>query len=181
MLGIEGSGTKPVGAPFRSRRRIKNGVMPAANLRLTSSDALAQMFQTLPREATRVGVFLAGCANQADCHDLRGLVQHAWPNASVRVGSDRDSGFATAFRDGDGITVNAGTGSAVTGRRGQKVEKAGGWGQLLGDKGGGYNLAVQALRLVLSDYDGIITSMSSDKASCASSASIVWKGSSVGR
>ena len=47
----------------------------------------------------------------------------------------------------------AGTGSAVTGRRGDLTEKAGGWGQLLGDKGGGYNLAVQALRLVLSDYD----------------------------
>ena len=60
---------------------------------------------------------------------------------------------APGARDGDGIVVNAGTGSAVTGRRGEHIEKAGGWGQLLGDKGGGYNLAVQALRRVLSDYD----------------------------
>ena len=91
--------------------------------------------------------------NETDRAELRALVQQSWPKAQVSVGSDRDSGFAAAFRGGDGITVNAGTGSAVTGRRGQKIEKAGGWGQLLGDKGGGYNLAVQALRLVLSDYD----------------------------
>lgn len=69
------------------------------------------------------------------------------------VGSDRASGFATALGGRDGITVIAGTGSAVTGRRGERIEQAGGWGQLLGDKGGGYNLAVQALRRVLSDYD----------------------------
>jgi N-acetylmuramic acid 6-phosphate etherase len=33
------------------------------------------------------------------------------------------------------------------------VEKAGGWGQLLGDRGGGYDLAMQGLRLVLTHYD----------------------------
>jgi N-acetylglucosamine kinase-like BadF-type ATPase/phosphoheptose isomerase len=81
------------------------------------------------------------------------LVERHWPQAQVAVGSDRASGFATALAGRDGITVIAGTGSAVTGRRGDRIEKAGGWGQLLGDKGGGYNLAVQALRRVLSDYD----------------------------
>jgi N-acetylmuramic acid 6-phosphate etherase len=91
--------------------------------------------------------------NEADRQRLRGIAQKIWPSAQLVVGSDRDSGFATAFRDGDGISVIAGTGSAVTGRRSGRVEKAGGWGQLLGDRGGGYNLAVQALRFVLSNYD----------------------------
>lgn len=153
-LGIEGGGTKTEWALLSADGAVaKHGVLPAANLRLTSDETLARMFHALPPNATHVGVFLAGCVNAADQRRLRSLATSLWPHAEIAVGSDRDSGFATAFRDGDGITVIAGTGSAVTGRRGERMEKAGGWGQLLGDKGGGYNLAVQALRLVLSDYD----------------------------
>src|SRR5262249_34821740 len=41
----------------------------------------------------------------------------------------------------------------VTGRRGDKIERAGGWGHILGDAGGGYSLSVQALRLILREHD----------------------------
>src|SRR4029077_19720651 len=54
---------------------------------------------------------------------------------------------------GDGIVVNAGIGSSVTGRRGDKIERAGGWGHILGDAGGGYSLSMQALRLILREHD----------------------------
>ena len=76
-----------------------------------------------------------------------------WPQAGIRVGSDRQSGFAAAFGDGDGIAVIAGTGSAVTGRNASNEDGAGGWGHLLGDSGGGYDLAIRALRRVLFDFD----------------------------
>src|SRR5205807_1728370 len=109
---------------------------------------LEQILRVLPQGATHVGIFLAGCSNELDREGVRALAQRVWQQAQIAIGSDRDSGFATAFRDSDGIIVNAGTGSAVTGRQGAQIEKAGGWGQLLGDKGGGYNLAVQALRRV---------------------------------
>ncbi|MDQ6939926.1 MAG: N-acetylmuramic acid 6-phosphate etherase, partial [Verrucomicrobiota bacterium] len=154
VLGFEGGGTKSEWALLGTDGRIiEEGILPAANLRLISPTALLQMFSALPREVSHVGVFLAGCSDETDRETLRLLAERTWPQARVTVGSDRDSGFATAFRERDGIIVNAGTGSAVTGRVGARVEKAGGWGQLLGDKGGGYNLAVQALRLVLSNYD----------------------------
>ncbi|MBA2744445.1 MAG: N-acetylmuramic acid 6-phosphate etherase, partial [Chthoniobacterales bacterium] len=153
VLGIDGGGTKTEWALLSGNGTlIKEGLFPAANLRLISDDALGRMFEVLP-DATHVGAFLAGCANDDDRARLHSMVQHRWPHAQVTVGSDRQSGFATAFAGGDGIAVIAGTGSAVTGQRGDRMEKAGGWGQLLGDKGGGYNLAVQALRRVLSDYD----------------------------
>ncbi|HEX8296234.1 MAG TPA: N-acetylmuramic acid 6-phosphate etherase [Chthoniobacteraceae bacterium] len=157
ILGIEGGGTKtewlvlavqPDG--FRIEAR---GSLPASNLRLTSDEALRQLFSVLPREVTHVGAFLAGCATGEDRVRLRRLVTEAWPNARLAVGSDRDSGLATAFRAADGIAVIAGTGAAVHGRRGSQIEKAGGWGQLLGDRGGGYDLAMQGLRLVLTHYD----------------------------
>lgn len=154
VLGVDGGGTKTEWALLSgSGLLIGSGVLPAANLRLTSDEALSRMFHALSADATHVGVYLAGCADEADRARLRRVVQARWPHAAISVGSDRASGFATALGGRDGITVIAGTGSAVTGRRGERIEKAGGWGQLLGDKGGGYNLAVQALRRVLSDYD----------------------------
>lgn len=153
VLGVDGGGTKTEWALLAGDGAlIKQGLFPPANLSLISDDALARMFDALP-DATHVGVYLAGCATETDRARLRALVEARWPRSQIAVGSDRASGFAAAFGGGDGITVIAGTGSAVTGRRGEKIEKAGGWGQLLGDRGGGYNLAVQALRRVLSDYD----------------------------
>ena len=69
------------------------------------------------------------------------------------TGSDRASGLAAALDHGDGIVVNAGSGSSVTGRRGDRIERAGGWGHILGDAGGGYSLSMQALRLILREHD----------------------------
>ena len=81
------------------------------------------------------------------------ICRDIWPNAKIVTGSDRDSGLAAALDHGDGIVVNAGSGSSVTGRRGDRIERAGGWGHILGDTGGGYFLSIEALRLILREYD----------------------------
>jgi N-acetylglucosamine kinase-like BadF-type ATPase len=114
---------------------------------------LSHLFSTLPGDITNAGVFLAGCGTKEDFARLERLAAAAWPSAKIVVGSDRDSGLATAFRDGDGIAVISGTGAAVHGRKAGRIEKAGGWGHVLGDRGSGYDLARQGLRLVLSNYD----------------------------
>jgi len=41
----------------------------------------------------------------------------------------------------------------VTGRESDRIERAGGWGHILGDTGGGYFLSIEALRLILREYD----------------------------
>lgn len=160
VLGIEGGGTKtewvllrwPEGAAEGTVER--SGRLPAANLKLIADDNLAQLLGVLPREGvSHVGVYLAGCATPADHARLEALVRRAWPDAVRSIGNDRDSALATAFREGNGIAVIAGTGAAVHGRCGPRIEKAGGWGQLLGDRGSGYHLAMQGLRAVLSHYD----------------------------
>ena len=157
ILGIEGGGTKTdwvlLAGEADEHKILSQGTLPASNLRLITDEALARLFAVLPAEATHVGVFLAGCGTGEDRARLRGLAEKAWPRAVLAIGSDRDSGLATAFGADDGIAVIAGTGAAVHGRRGERVEKAGGWGQLLGDRGGGYDLAMQGLRLVLTHYD----------------------------
>ncbi len=158
VLGIEGGGTKTEWVLAACHGVVppvieREGKLAAANLKLISDQALLDLFSVLPRDATHVGAYLAGCATPADAARLKGLVAQVWPEAQIRVGSDRDSAMAVAFGEDDGIAVIAGTGAAVHGRKGGHIEKAGGWGQLLGDRGGGYHLAMQGLRSVLSHYD----------------------------
>jgi N-acetylmuramic acid 6-phosphate etherase len=157
VLGLEGGGTKTdwvilemVGS---SHRLISQGHLPAANLRLISEERLLQLFRSLPADISRAGIFLAGCVTAKDRSRLGVLARQAWPGAHVVVGSDRESGFAAAFGHEDGIAVISGTGSAVTGRKDGRIENAGGRGHLLGDRGGGYMISLEGLRLALRRYD----------------------------
>lgn len=156
ILGVEGGGTKTAWVLAErvgdGLRVVDQGTLPSSNFRLTPPDRLRCIFRQLPQEVGRVGMFLAGCGAD-DRRSLEVLCAEIWPGAKIVVGSDRDSGLAAALGHGDGIAVNAGTGASVTGRRGERIEKAGGWGHILGDAGGAYFLSVQALRLILREYD----------------------------
>ena len=157
ILGVEGGGTKTswvlVERTASDLRVLDQGKLPPANLRLATADELRAMFRQLPQEIARGGIFLAGCGTHEDRQILLRLCAEVWPQAKVVVGSDRDSGLAAALGSGDGIVVNAGSGSSITGRRDKRIENAGGWGHILGDVGGGYYLSLQALRLILREYD----------------------------
>src|SRR5437867_931986 len=165
ILGIEGGGTKtawvivepvvPTGRddPGCEFRIIDQGKLPPSNFRLTTSERLRLILAELPKQIDLAGVFLAGCATEEDRRLLEQICLEVWPNGKIVTGSDRDSGLAAALDHGDGIVVNAGSGSSVTGRRGDRIERAGGWGHILGDAGGGYFLSIQALRLILREHD----------------------------
>jgi N-acetylmuramic acid 6-phosphate etherase len=156
ILGVEGGGTKTAWVlaerDGEELRVLDQGKLPPSNFRLTTPERLRAIFSELPKQIDRAGIFLAGCA-QEDRQSLARLCAEIWPAAKIVTGSDRDSGLAAALGHADGIAVNAGSGSSITGRRGDKIEKAGGWGHILGDAGGGYFLSVQALRLILREYD----------------------------
>jgi N-acetylmuramic acid 6-phosphate etherase len=161
ILGVEGGGTKTAwvlvetvaDTPGSEFRILERGKLQASNFRLTAPERLRTIFAELPMQIDRAGVFLAGCATAEDRGALRQICLEIWPKAKIVTGSDRDSGLAAALDHCDGIVVNAGSGSSVTGRRGDKIERAGGWGHILGDAGGGYSLSMQALRLILREHD----------------------------
>ena len=163
ILGVEGGGTKTAwvlveavtsgsdaGTEFRI---LDQGKLPPSNLRLTTPERLCEVFAELPKQVDRAGIFVAGCSTEEDRRSLALICRDIWPNAKIVTGSDRDSGLAAALDHGDGIVVNAGSGSSVTGRRSDRIERAGGWGHILGDTGGGYFLSIEALRLILREYD----------------------------
>src|SRR6266576_2505071 len=157
ILGVEGGGTKTAWVLIERAGNelcvLDQGKLPPANLRLATPGELRTIFSELPKEITSAGIFLAGCGTEEDRQALTRLCAEIWPQAKIVVGSDRDSGLAAALGSGDGIVVNAGSGSSVTGRRDKRIENAGGWGHILGDVGGGYYLSLQALRLILREYD----------------------------
>jgi N-acetylmuramic acid 6-phosphate etherase len=157
ILGVEGGGTKTAWVLTErdggDLRILDQGKLPSSNLRLATPERLRAIFSELPKQIDRAGVFLAGCGTGEDRQLLSRVCAEVWPAAKIVTGSDRDSGLAAALGHGDGIVVNAGSGSSVTGRRDDKIEKAGGWGHILGDAGGGYFISVQALRLILREYD----------------------------
>ena len=154
---MEGGGTKTawilVERSGDELSLLDQGKLPSSNFRLATPDRLRVIFSELPKQIDRAGVFLAGCGTAEDRHSLSNLCAEIWPSARILIGSDRESGLAAALGHGDGIVVNAGSGSSVTGRRGDRIENAGGWGHILGDTGGGYFISIGALRLILREYD----------------------------
>lgn len=154
---MEGGGTKTawvlVARNGGNLQILDQGKLPPSNFRLATPERLRLIFAELPKEIDRVGVFLAGCGTSEDRKSLAAICAETWPQAKIITGSDRDSDLAAALGHGDGIVVNAGSGSSVTARRDNRTEKAGGWGHILGDAGGGYFLSIQALRLILREYD----------------------------
>lgn len=157
ILGVEGGGTKTdwvlIKQTSTSTNIIDEGRLPPTNFRLISAEQLTEILRLLPNYPDRVGIFLAGCVTEEDRNTVHHIAKSIWDHSEITVGSDRDSALAAAFQDQDGIIVISGTGSAVTGRKNGKFENAGGRGHLLGDRGGGYVICMEGLRLALRTYD----------------------------
>ena len=71
-----------------------------------------------------------------------------------RVDNDVVCGWAGSLAMADGINVVAGTGSIVYGRNGENGARVGGWGELFGDEGSGYWMAIRGLQLFSQMSDG---------------------------
>jgi len=157
ILGVEGGGTKTdwvlLKTTSTSTNIIDEGRLPPTNFRLVTTQQLVEILRLLPNYPDHVGIFLAGCVTEEDRNKVHNIAKSIWAHSQIAVGSDRDSALAAAFQDQDGIIVISGTGSAVTGRKNGKIENAGGRGHLLGDRGGGYVICLEGLRLALRTYD----------------------------
>jgi N-acetylglucosamine kinase-like BadF-type ATPase len=71
------------------------------------------------------------------------------------VTTDALIALSGAHAGGPGVIAIAGTGSIAFGRNAQgKVVRAGGWGYVFGDEGGGFDLTRQALRAALRHEEG---------------------------
>src|SRR5947209_3167873 len=73
----------------------------------------------------------------------------------VDGGQSGTTALAGATRSGQGIITIAGTGSIAFGRNpAGRTARAGGWGYIFGDEGGGFDIARQATRAILRLEEG---------------------------
>ncbi|PYO13979.1 MAG: hypothetical protein DMD31_11155 [Gemmatimonadetes bacterium] len=120
--------------------------------------------ETARRAASQAGIHLpvgravvgaAGAGRAQEQRELEAALVQTGLAQRVRVMADAEIGLSTAFADGTGIIVSAGTGSIAYARdpAGQ-LHRAGGYGWQLGDEGGGYWLGRRALDVAARAQDG---------------------------
>src|SRR5213594_3649727 len=120
--------------------------------------------ETARRAASQAGIHLpvgravvgaAGAGRAQEQRELEAALVQTGLAQRVRVMADAEIALSTAFADGTGIIVSAGTGSIAYARdpAGQ-LHRAGGYGWQLGDEGGGYWLGRRALEAAARAQDG---------------------------
>lgn len=86
--------------------------------------------------------------------DKREIVASILHARHLVVTNDAVIALAGATSTGEGIITIAGTGSIAFGRNASQTARAGGWGHIFGDEGGGFDIARQALRACLRMEEG---------------------------
>ncbi len=104
----------------------------------------------------RLYVALAGSAEKQMQRDMAFALGALLRPASVLVTSDLHALLHANAGEGTGVLVISGTGAAVLGRdKYGNLQRAGGWGTLLGDEGSAYGVAVSGLRAAARAVDGV--------------------------
>ena len=87
--------------------------------------------------------------------DKQEILARILPARRLIVTNDAVIALAGATESGQGIITIAGTGSIAFGRNAAgRCARAGGWGYIFGDEGGGFDIARQAARAVLRAEEG---------------------------
>ncbi|MBI3693477.1 MAG: ATPase [Acidobacteria bacterium] len=122
---------------------------------------IAAVEQSVGQAARSAGLdslpaFAAACfgmsGGPADKRDIIASIIRA---ESLEVTTDAHIALLGATGGGPGIIVIAGTGSIAYGQNaGGRTMRAGGWGHIFGDEGGGFDIVRQALRAALRHEEG---------------------------
>lgn len=98
---------------------------------------------------------IAGVDRPQDSEAVGGIMRRLGFKTRTLVVNDALIALTAAAGDGPGLVVVAGTGSIAYGRDAAgHAARAGGWGYMLGDEGGGFWIGRLALAAVVRQYDG---------------------------
>lgn len=157
MIGIEGGGTKTIALVARGDEVVSRLELGPGNVRLLSDSELRELFARVAAacaDPVAIGIGMAGAREEADRGRIRSAVEATWGTARTVITHDLAIALAAAKSEARiKVLVLSGTGSCCFGETGRKVEKVGGWGHLLGDRGSGYDIAHGALREVIREFD----------------------------
>lgn len=164
FLGIDGGGSKT-----RCLVGDKASVLGAGNasgcnvLRVGEACARNSLTSAIHEACVQAGIsprqIARSCAGVAGAADdgVASLVQRLLieiVGGAIEVIGDMEIALESAFADGIGVVVIAGTGSIAYGRNGHgDTARAGGWGRMVSDEGSGHWIGIEAIRQALQAHD----------------------------
>jgi glucosamine kinase len=166
FLGVDGgqSGTTAVIADSTGTICGWASAGPCNHVAAAESRAkfLRVMRECVSQAAARAGLdpahprFRAACLGMSGGpEDKAGLLADVFTAQDILVTHDAKIALAGATAGTPGIVVIAGTGSIAFGENEQsETARAGGWGYIFGDEGGGFDIVRQALRAILGEHEG---------------------------
>jgi N-acetylglucosamine kinase-like BadF-type ATPase len=164
VLGIDAGGTKTV-----CLLADEHGVVHAeargggANLQSTGELEVEKVLHQVMEAAlaqhdvtpAAICLGIAGVDRPADAEAVRGIMRRIGFKTRTLVVNDALVALVAGAGDEPGVVVVAGTGSIAYGRNAAgQAARAGGWGYLLGDEGGGFWIGRAALSAVVRQFDG---------------------------
>jgi len=164
VLGIDAGGTKTVCLLADERGEIlAQAHGGGANLQSAGELEVEKvlhhvMEETLgPRDVRPDAICLgiAGVDRPGDAHAVQGIMRRIGFKTRVIVVNDALVALVAGAGEQPGVVIVAGTGSIAYGRDAAgRASRAGGWGYVLGDEGGGFWIGRAALSAVVRQFDG---------------------------
>lgn len=165
VLGVDGGGTKTECVALSADGKVVGtGRGGPVNTNFVSSAVAARSLSDAARSALAaaggagarpdVAVMVVGAPMRPAL--VRRVVASVLPGVRLELVSEGDLLLAAADWPPAGIALISGTGSLAAGRRGRDGPLAvvGGWGNVMGDEGSAYDLAMRALTAVARAADG---------------------------
>jgi N-acetylglucosamine kinase-like BadF-type ATPase len=167
FLGVDGGGTKTQFVLVDSDGNVLGSVtgegayhleIGMEGLRRVLATGVADVLAQAAVDAGQIAHAFFGIPAYGEDSEAQMLLD-AMPEALLghrryRCGNDMVCAWAGSLAGEDGINIVAGTGSIGYGERRGKAARAGGWGEVFGDEGSAYWIAVQGLNIFTRMSDG---------------------------
>ncbi|WP_101842982.1 BadF/BadG/BcrA/BcrD ATPase family protein [Halobacillus sp. Marseille-P3879] len=157
IVGIDAGGTSTKGALISKAGEIiatfqsgfGNPLIHEEKAIKHVNDVFKACIQAADQPVEHVVIGMAGYSTAG----ARLRVPEHWKNYNLTIVNDAELALEAAIPKGDGILTVAGTGSIHIGKKNQINYTSGGWGHLLGDEGGGYDIGRRAVRIALTSLE----------------------------
>ncbi len=161
IIGVDGGGTKTEASAYSLDGKLINTVTTGFGNVLVNEveaikyiiDAIEKCIKMLPeRKVDAIYLGLAG----SECGDANTKISNILSDkfsTKIKIVNDSVIALASLLKGKDGILTISGTGSISYGIRNGITKTVGGWGNLLGDEGSGYYIAIEALKVITKEED----------------------------
>lgn len=157
VIGVDGGGTKTESIAYDSDGKVlMTSIKGFANLLNNKEIALDNIVSSIKEIIDKFGINeldgvylgIAGSEVGENVKLISNKIKKELKIDSV-VMNDAEIALKAMLKGKDGILAIAGTGSVAFGINNNQTARCGGWGNLLGDEGSGYKIAIDAIRRMI--------------------------------